>query len=547
MTSMAATTARNGSVDLDTHGLAPQGTAYWNLTTAELYEHTIRADAGVMGNGGALIVNTAPNTGRSPKDKFVVQEPGSDERIWWGPVNTPISPANNAQVRADLTAFLNQGDVYVLDAFAGSHPEHRVPVRVISNSAWHVLFAQTMLVNATPDEIAVHTPKVVILHAPEFKADPEVHGTRTTGFVTLDFTAGEILIGGTRYAGEIKKSVFTYMNDRLPEHGVLPMHCSANVSDDGRVAVFFGLSGTGKTTLSTDPERALIGDDEHGWADDGVFNIEGGCYAKANNLSAESEPEIYATTEMFGTIIENVVIDPITREIDFADKSITENTRVAYPVSSIPGSVPEKRAGTPTAVVLLTADAYGVLPPISRLTPDQAMYHFLSGYTAKLAGTEVGVTEPQTTFSTCFGAPFLPQRPGVYARMLGERLEQTGASAWLVNTGWAGGGYGVGSRMPIAATRALVRAAIGGELDNAETTIDPIFGLHIPVAVAGVDPSLLNPRDAWADKDLYDVTAHKLAAQFVKNFEQYADMVAPSVLASAPDPAGEIAPEFGME
>jgi phosphoenolpyruvate carboxykinase (ATP) len=337
------------------------------------------------------------------------------------------------------------------------------------------------------------------------------------------------------------------MNDRLPQKGVLSMHCSANVGQDGNVAVFFGLSGTGKTTLSTDSERPLIGDDEHGWADDGVFNIEGGCYAKAINLSAESEPEIYATTEMFGTIIENVVLDPITREIDFADKSITENTRVADPVSSIPGSVPEKRAGTPTAVVLLTADAYGVLPPISRLTPDQAMYHFLSGYTAKLAGTEVGVTEPQTTFSTCFGAPFLPQRPGVYARMLGERLEQTGASAWLVNTGWAGGAYGVGSRMPIAATRALVRAAISGELDNAETMIDPIFGLHIPVAVAGVDPSLLNPRDAWADKDLYDVTAHKLAAQFVKNFEQYADMVEPSILASAPDPAGEVAPEFGME
>ena len=544
---MATTTDRRGSVDVSEHGLSPKGVTHWNLTTAELYEHTIRAGAGVIGNGGALVVNTAPNTGRSPKDKFVVQEPGSDERIWWGPVNTPIAPANNAKLRADLTAFLNEGDLYVLDAFAGAHPEHRVAVRVVSNSAWHLLFAQTMLITATAEEIAAHVPVVVVLHAPEFKADPATHGTRTSGFVTLDFTAGEILIGGTRYAGEIKKSVFTFMNDRLPEHGVLPMHCSANVSEAGRVAVFFGLSGTGKTTLSTDPERALIGDDEHGWADDGVFNIEGGCYAKAINLSAESEPEIYATTQMFGTIIENVVLDEVTREIDFADKSITENTRVAYPVSSIPGAVPEKRAGTPKAVVLLTADAYGVLPPISRLTPDQAMYHFLSGYTAKLAGTEVGVTEPQTTFSTCFGAPFLPQRPGVYARMLGERLEQTGASAWLVNTGWAGGAYGVGSRMPIAATRALVRAAISGDLDDAETMIDPIFGLHIPVAVAGVDPSLLNPRDAWADKDLYDTTAHRLAAQFVKNFEQYAEMVSPGVLAAAPDPAGEVAPEFGQE
>jgi phosphoenolpyruvate carboxykinase (ATP) len=542
-----ATTTRRGSVDLDTHGLAPSGDAHWNLTAAELYEHTLRANAGQLAAGGSLVVNTAPNTGRSPKDKFIVDEPGAKDRIWWGPVNRPISQEHNALIREDLIDFLNQGDVYVLDAWAGAHPDHRTAIRVVSNSAWHLLFAQTMLIPATADEIPSHNPEVLILHAPEFKADPEKHGTRVSGFVTIDFTGGEILVGGTRYAGEIKKSVFTIMNDRLPQKGVLSMHCSANVGQDGNVAVFFGLSGTGKTTLSTDSERPLIGDDEHGWADDGVFNIEGGCYAKAINLSAESEPVIYATTEMFGSIIENVIMDSETREIDFADSSITENTRVAYPLTSIPGVVEEGRAGTPTAVVLLTADAYGVLPPVAKLTPEQAMYHFLSGYTAKLAGTEVGVTEPQTTFSTCFGAPFLAQDPGVYAKMLGERLAKTGASAWLVNTGWTGGPYGVGKRMPIAATRALVRAAVSGELDNVETRQDPIFGLHIPVAVPGVDSKLLNPVETWDDPAAFEKKAHQLAAQFVKNFEQYEGMVPADVLATAPDPAGEEAPDFGAE
>ncbi len=542
-----AATPLRGSVDLDAHGLAPSGEAHWNLTTAELYEHAIAAGAGALANGGSLVVNTAPNTGRSPKDKFIVEEPGAKDRVWWGPVNRPIAPEHNAVIREDLVAFLNDGDVYVLDAWAGAHADHRVAVRVVSKSAWHLMFAQTMLIPASADEIPSHDPEVVILHAPEFQADPERHGTRVSGFVTIDFTAGEILIGGTRYAGEIKKSVFTIMNDRLPQKGILSMHCSANVGDDGNVAVFFGLSGTGKTTLSTDSERPLIGDDEHGWADDGVFNIEGGCYAKAINLSAEAEPEIHATTSMFGTIIENVVMDPVTREIDFADGSITENTRVAYPLTSIPGSVPEGRAGTPTAVVLLTADAFGVLPPVAKLTPEQAMYHFLSGYTAKLAGTEVGVTEPQTTFSTCFGAPFLAQDPGVYARMLGERLAATGASAWLVNTGWTGGPYGVGSRMPIAATRALVRAAVNGELDRVETVQDPIFGLHIPTAVPGVDAALLNPVETWGDPAAFETTARRLAAQFVKNFEQYAGMVPAEVLAAAPDPGDEVAPDFGAE
>ena len=524
----------NGPVGLDSHGVTTSGTIHWNPTTEELYEHALRRDEGVICEGGPLLVTTAPNTGRSPKDKCTVKEPGSEARVWWGP-NQPIEPAHNDVLRGDLAAHLSDGrELFVLDAFAGAHPEHRLPLRLVSESAWHVLFARTMFIPATPDEIKVHEPKAVILHAPTFDADPATHGTNSSGFVTLNLTKLEILIGGTKYGGEIKKSIFTLMNDRLPETGVLSMHCSANVADDGRVAVFFGLSGTGKTTLSTDPERQLIGDDEHGWADDGVFNIENGCYAKIINLSAEAEPEIFATTTHFGTVVENAVMNPDTRVLDLDDDSITENTRAAYPLTQIPGSVPEKRAGIPSTVVMLTADAFGVLPPIARLTPEQAMFHFLSGYTAKLAGTEVGVTEPQTTFSTCFGSPFLPQKPNVYAEMLGERLDKTGAVAYLVNTGWTGGQYGIGSRMPIKATRTLVRAAINGELDSAETRQDPIFGLHVPVSVPGVDPKLLDPIQTWPDPAQFDETARKLAAAFKENFATYESMVSPAVVAAGP-------------
>ena len=524
----------SGPVGLDAHGINTSGTIHWNPTTEEIYEHALRRGEGEISAGGPLLVNTAPNTGRSPKDKFTVKEPGSDDRVWWGP-NQPISPEHNAHLRKDLVSWLSDGrELFVLDAFAGAHPEHRLPLRLVSDSAWHTLFARTMFIPASPEEIAVHQPRAVILHAPEFNADPSTHGTNASGFVTLNLTELEILIGGTRYGGEIKKSIFTLMNDRLPEEGILSMHCSANVADDGRVAVFFGLSGTGKTTLSTDPERRLIGDDEHGWADDGVFNIENGCYAKIINLSAEAEPEIFATTHHFGTVVENAVANPATRVLDLDDDSITENTRAAYPLTQIPGSVPEKRAGIPSTVVMLTADAFGVLPPIARLTPEQAMFHFLSGYTAKLAGTEVGVTEPQTTFSTCFGAPFLPQRPNVYAEMLGERLASTGATAYLVNTGWTGGQYGVGSRMPIKATRTLVRAAINGELDTAETRQDPIFGLHVPVSVTGVDPKLLDPIQTWPDPAQFEETAKKLAAAFRENFQQYTSMVSPEVVAAGP-------------
>ena len=524
----------SGPVGLDAHGITTSGTIHWNPTTEEIYEHALRRGEGEISAGGPLLVNTAPNTGRSPKDKFTVKEPGSDDRVWWGP-NQPISPEHNAHLRKDLVSWLSDGrELFVLDAFAGAHPEHRLPLRLVSDSAWHTLFARTMFIPASPEEIAVHQPRAVILHAPEFNADPSTHGTNASGFVTLNLTELEILIGGTRYGGEIKKSIFTLMNDRLPEEGILSMHCSANVADDGRVAVFFGLSGTGKTTLSTDPERRLIGDDEHGWADDGVFNIENGCYAKIINLSAEAEPEIFATTHHYGTVVENAVANPATRVLNLDDDSITENTRAAYPLTQIPGSVPEKRAGIPSTVVMLTADAFGVLPPIARLTPEQAMFHFLSGYTAKLAGTEVGVTEPQTTFSTCFGAPFLPQRPNVYAEMLGERLASTGATAYLVNTGWTGGQYGVGSRMPIKATRTLVRAAINGELDTAETRQDPIFGLHVPVSVTGVDPKLLDPIQTWPDPAQFEETAKKLAAAFRENFQQYTSMVSPEVVAAGP-------------
>jgi phosphoenolpyruvate carboxykinase (ATP) len=496
---------------LDQHGLAPQGTVWWNLSAEELIEHTIRAGKGRLASGGALVVSTGAHTGRAPKDKFVVREPGSEGRVWWDN-NQEISQDNAARVGADLRDHLNrQSDLYVLDARVGAHPDHGLRIRVVSESAWHSLFAKRLFIGLSAEELAGFTPGAVILHAPSFEADPAVHGTRAKNFVILDLTKGEVLIGGTQYAGEIKKSAFTLMNDRLPNEGVLSMHCSANVGADGKVAVFFGLSGTGKTTLSTDSTRPLIGDDEHGWADDGVFNIEGGCYAKVINLSPEAEPEIYATTRMYGSILENVVMDDHSRELDLDDASVTENTRAAYPLESIPNSVPDKRAGHPSVVIMLTADAFGVLPPIAKLSPEEAMKMFLAGYTAKVAGTEVGVKEPQATFSACFGAPFLPQPPRVYAELLRERLQRYGVSAWLVNTGWTGGPYGVGHRMPISATRAIVRAALTGELDAAPTRTDPIFGFEVPTAVPGVEAGLLDPRSTWSDPSGYDAKAKELA------------------------------------
>jgi len=507
-----AMTSRSGAVGLDAHGIEPSGAVWWNLPVAALYEHALARRDGELAEGGALVVSTGVHTGRAPKDKFLVREPGSEDRVWWGAVNQPIEREAAASLGARLRKHLGGGDIYVIDAIAGADPTHRLSLRVVTESAWHALFARSLFIQPTDEELAGHVPEALVLHAPSFGADPAADGTRAANFVILHLTDQEILIGGTQYAGEIKKSIFTLMNDRLPNRGVLPMHCSANVGADGRVAVFFGLSGTGKTTLSTDSTRPLIGDDEHGWGEDGVFNIEGGCYAKVIRLSPAAEPEIYATTRMFGTVLENVVMDEATRRLDLDDDTITENTRGAYPLASIPNHVPEKRAGHPSAIVMLTADAFGVLPPIARLDPDEAMRMFLAGYTAKVAGTEVGVHEPQATFSACFGAPFLPQRPAVYAELLRERLQLHGASAWLVNTGWTGGPYGTGSRMPIAATRAIVRGALSGELEGAPTRTDPIFGFQVPTKVPGVDPALLDPRGTWDDPGAYDVAARDLAA-----------------------------------
>lgn len=503
---------RRGPVGLDAHGLEPSGAVHWNLSVPALYEHILRRGEGTVAEGGPLVVSTGAHTGRSPKDKFVVREPGSADRVWWDS-NAEIAEEHQQSLKSGVQGQLNAApELYVLDAFAGAHPEHRLPVRVVTESAWHCLFARNLFINPTDEEIAEHRPEALVLHAPSYEADPATQGTRSSTFVVLHLSNKEVVIGGTQYAGEIKKSIFTLMNDDLPQRGILSMHCSANLGEDGRVAIFFGLSGTGKTTLSTDSTRPLIGDDEHAWGDDGVFNIEGGCYAKTIGLSRKAEPEIYRTTETFGTVLENVVVDPVTRQLDLDDGSITENTRAGYDLEAIPNALPDKRAGHPSTVIMLTADAFGVLPPLARLTPEQAMEQFLAGYTAKVAGTEMGVTEPQATFSACFGAPFLPQPPRVYAEMLAERIAKYGAAAWLVNTGWTGGPYGVGHRMPIAATRSIVHAALEGTLDGVETRTDPNFGFEVPTAVPGVDAALLDPRSTWSDGAEYDAKAAELAA-----------------------------------
>ena len=505
---------------LEQIGLEPKGRVLRNPTTAQLYTAALANGDGRLSRGGALVVDTGRYTGRSPKDKFVVDEPGSHDRIWWGDVNKPLSEGHFERLRAKLVAHLEEQEMlYVIDHFAGADPAHRIGVRLVTASPYHALFAKTMLIVPTATQLESFSVDALLLHAPEVEAVPDEDGTRTGTFVVLHPSRSEVLIGGTFYAGEIKKSVFTLMNDRLPLEGVLAMHCSANVGEDGRVAVFFGLSGTGKTTLSADPERALIGDDEHGWGPSGVFNIEGGCYAKVIRLSAEAEPQIWRTTRTFGTILENVAIDE-TGAIDLDDASKTENTRAAYKLERIANALPTKQAGHPSSIVFLTADAFGILPPIARLSRDHAMYWFLTGFTAKLAGTEIGVTEPQPTFSTCFGAPFLPQPPGVYARMLGEKLDEHPATVWLVNTGWTGGPYGTGYRMPITATRGLLRAALSGSLDRAVYRTDPVFGFEVPVAVPGVDGSLLDPRATWADPAAYDEKAREMARMFRANFDQ---------------------------
>jgi phosphoenolpyruvate carboxykinase (ATP) len=506
--------------ELAQHGISVRGRIFWHPTISQLYEHTLARGDGRLAEGGPLVVDTGVHTGRSPKDKFLVREPGSEERIWWSDVNAEISEECFERLRGWVNARLGEGDVYVVDAFAGADPDHRIAVRVITESPWHALFAKTLFIDPTDEELDEMETEALVLHAPSVSALPEEDGTRSETFVCLHPSRTEVVIGGTFYAGEIKKSIFTVLNDRLPLERVFPMHCSANVDDEGRVAVFFGLSGTGKTTLSADPQRHLVGDDEHGWSDTGIFNFEGGCYAKVIRLSAQAEPQIFATTRAFGTVLENVVMDE-RGVLDLDDDSKTENTRAAYKLEQIANALPAKRAGHPSSVVFLTADAFGILPPIARLTRDQAMYWFLSGFTAKLAGTEIGVSEPQPTFSACFGAPFLPQPPAVYARMLGEKLDEHGSTVWLVNTGWTGGVYGVGERMNINHTRAMVRAALSGALNDVPTVTDPVFGLAVPTSCPDVPSEVLQPRGTWADPDAYDKQAAQLLAMFEQNYKAF--------------------------
>jgi phosphoenolpyruvate carboxykinase (ATP) len=524
---------KNTSYELDNYGIKEPARVYWNLNTPELYEEIARRNEGTYSNHGANNVDTGEHTGRAAKDKAIVREPGSADKVFWGDVNKDFPQEKFNALKERMMAHAKGRELFVQDTFVGADPKYRLPVRVVNELAWHSLFARTMFIT-DPSATEPHKPEFTIINFPSFQADPQRDGTRSPTFILMDFSQRLVLIGGTSYAGETKKSAFTIMNYLLPQRDVMSMHCSANIGTEGDVAIFFGLSGTGKTTLSADPERRLIGDDEHGWSDDGVFNIEGGCYAKVIKLSEEAEPDIYRTTKMFGTILENVVYDPATRQIDLDDAGKTENTRASYPLTSISNIVPEGRAGHPRNIIMLTADAFGVLPPVARLSPEQAMYHFLSGYTAKVAGTERGITEPQATFSTCFGAPFMVLHPGVYADLLGKHMAQHNAACWLVNTGWSGGPYGVGQRMKIKYTRAMIRAILNGSLAQTETKPDHIFGVNVPVSCPEVPSEVLQPRNTWADKEAYDRQAADLARRFNENFKKYEAGVSEAVRAVAP-------------
>ncbi len=519
---------------LEGQGLAPTGKVHWNLLAPVLIQHAIQRGEGQLAEMGPFCAVTAPHTGRSPNDKFVVKEPSTEADVDWGKVNQPITPEHFATLRADVQEYLNGRDeLFVEDLYCGADAKYRLAVRYVSPNAWHMAFVRNMFIRPDQSALKDFAANFTVLHAPEFQADPARHGTRTGTFIVLNLAERTILIGGTRYAGELKKSMFTVMNYYMPKQGVLSMHCSANIGKDGDTALFFGLSGTGKTTLSADPERSLIGDDEHGWAPEGTFNYEGGCYAKVINLSPEGEPDIYRTTQMFGTILENVVLDTATRKVRFEDQTITENTRASYPLPYIPNHVPSGRGGHPKNIIFLTADAFGVLPPIAKLSRDQAMYYFLSGYTAKVAGTERGVTEPQATFSSCFGAVFLVWHPTKYAEMLGRLINEHGSKVWLVNTGWSGGPFGVGKRMKLGYTRAMVHAALDGRLDGIATRTDPVFGLAIPQTVPGVPNEILDARGTWSDAAAYDTQAKKLAEMFRKNFEKFGS-VAESIKGAGP-------------
>jgi phosphoenolpyruvate carboxykinase (ATP) len=520
---------------LESHGIVNAARVNWNLAAPALYEEVVRRREGLIAADGPLVCRTGHHTGRSANDKFIVREPSSERLVWWGKVNRGIDEAHFDDLHELMLQYLQRKELFIQDLYACADPRYRYPVRVITEFAWHSLFIRNMLLpadpNADPDE---HKPALTIVDAPRVHADPERHGTNSEVFILVHFARGLVLIGGTSYAGEIKKSVFTVLNYLLPSRSVLPMHCSANIGIDDDVALFFGLSGTGKTTLSSDPERRLIGDDEHGWSEHGVFNFEGGCYAKMIRLSAQAEPEIYSTTKRFGTVLENVAVDVATRRLDFDDDSLTENTRGAYPLSFIDNYVPSGQGGHPSNIVLLTADAFGVLPPIARLSPLAARYHFLSGYTAKLAGTEKGVTEPRATFSTCFGAPFLPLHPKVYSKALGEKIARHQVNVWLINTGWTGGPYGIGSRMPIAYTRAMVRAALSGALDAVSYDVDPVFNVLVPASCPEVPPHLLKPRKTWPNEAAYDAQARKLAGMFNENFKAFDNEAMPEVKAAGP-------------
>jgi len=520
---------------LEQHHLFELENIFWNLSSTELFEHAVRRGEGKITEHGAFNALTAPHTGRSPLDKYIVREVSSAGKVWWGKVNQAMEPDQFAKLHKRFSDYLRDKELFVQDLFVGADPAYKMPVRIISELAWHNLFARYMFIRPTAAELKTHKPQFTVITIPTFKADPNIDGTRSETVIAVNLAERLVLIGGSSYAGETKKSIFSILNYILPVQGVLSMHCSANYGAAGDAALFFGLSGTGKTTLSADPHRTLIGDDEHGWSDTGIFNFEGGCYAKVIKLSREAEPEIYATTERFGAVLENVVMDPATRQLNFDDSTITENTRVSYPIDWIPNATLDGRGNHPKNIFFLAADAYGVLPPISKLNPDQAMYHFLSGYTARVAGTEKGLKEPSPVFSTCFGAPFLVLPPRVYAQMLGEKIAKHNANVWLVNTGWSGGTYGVGARMPIQYTRALLRGALTGALDNVPMTSDPIFGFQVPTQCPDVPPDVLIPRHTWADPAAYDAQTKKLAREFVKNFEQFAGEVPAAVVNAGPN------------
>jgi phosphoenolpyruvate carboxykinase (ATP) len=521
---------------LVSHGLTNLRKVYWNLPTESLYEEIVFRGEGHISKMGPILVNSGKHTARAAQDKFVVRDPDTEEHIWWGEYNRPVSPQQFSEVYSRLQGYLQGRDVFVQDCYAGADPEYRLPVRIVSEYAWHSLFARNMFLELrNREEYRQHVPEFTVLCVPGFKAFESIDGTRTSTFIILSLKDRLAIIGDSEYSGEIKKSIFTVMNYLLPLEGVMTMHCSANKGDNGDVGLFFGLSGTGKTTLSADPGRGLIGDDEHGWSDDGVFNFEGGCYAKVIQLSQTAEPEIYACTRSFGTILENVIYDPVTRLIDLDDDAITENTRASYPLEFISNSVPEKRAGHPKDIILLTCDAQGVMPPIARLSPEQAVYHFISGYTSKVGGTEVGLgEEPEITFSACFGAPFMVHHPMFYADLLRRKIERYDVNCWLLNTGWVGGPYGVGKRISIQYTRGLLNAALDGELAKVEFYNDPVFGFEVPKKCPGIPDDVLYPAESWPSKDDYDNKYKQLAARFIDNFKKFAPNSPPEVITAGP-------------